>query len=788
VLAVPGLLLLVARDLLLFDPPRVLAWRLLHDTRLQAVPAWLAFLWPRPGGDFDRDPLALLLGALAALLALAYLAAGLAGAGRRVRAAILVTAAALLVVVPTLAFMAMGYATERPYGQDGGVVQLPLAIDRILAGESPYGADYSDSILGKQARVSDFWETRGGNPILHHHAYLPGTHLLMLPFHLTSRAALGAFDPRLVTLLGFGIAAWLAFRVAGGAERGLAAAAIVLVSPLVYWQQIFGANDVLVAALLLGAVALAGSGRVGGSAALLGLACATKQLAWPFAPFLLAHFSGARGLGELWQPPALRRMAQPALVALAVFGAVVLPVVALDPRAFWNDIVVYNVGLPGADNYPLGGTPGFGFANFLIYFGGVQSLRDHVSFTPFYLLLLPLGVLLLRGQLRAGTAAAACVTGSVALLASLYFSRVVHPNYLILAAILLPVGFLAGYRRPFVVAVVPLLLLVLAVEIAEGAVFRTAWEDALQARLPAHLHGLQAALAPRAGPELTQDPLGLLFSATAAGLALVWLSAGVLGAGRRARLALAAVALVALTIVPARTVARVGAATGVPRAQDAWYAHVTPRPALEAWSQSFRRDPPGPLAGSEPRPWLGTTEPRTVTMLALVVTAIVLLVTVPEAMALVLLTPAAVTGLVFGSGDVLCLLAVLAAALLARRGRWLSAGLLVFVVVAGQWLVLRGAGLSPSLGLANLAIYFGAEHGGWALRVLAVLALAVSVALAPRLAARPEPERWAAVAALLLAALWLLPGATAHDLATPLALLGLAAAKSPTFDSPPTHP
>src|SRR6185436_16844007 len=146
-----------------------------------------------------------------------------------------------------------------------------------------------------------------------------------------------------------------------------------------------------------------------------------------------------------WQPPALRRMLPAAALAVAAFTVVVGPVAALDPRAFWGDIVVYNVGLPGGDNYPLGGTPGFGFANFLIYFGGVASLRDHVSFTPFYLLLVPLGLLLLREQLRAGTASAAAVTGSVALLASVYFSRVVHPNYLILAAIMLPVGFLAGY-------------------------------------------------------------------------------------------------------------------------------------------------------------------------------------------------------------------------------------------------------------------------------------------------------------------------------------------------------
>ena len=89
----------------------------------------------------------------------------------------------------------MGAATDRPYGQDGGVVQLPLAIDKILAGESPYGADYSGTILARQARVSSFWDELGGNPILRHHAYLPGTHLVMLPFYLAGRGPLRRLRP-----------------------------------------------------------------------------------------------------------------------------------------------------------------------------------------------------------------------------------------------------------------------------------------------------------------------------------------------------------------------------------------------------------------------------------------------------------------------------------------------------------------------------------------------------------------------------------------------------------------
>src|SRR5262249_10157273 len=149
-------------------------------------------------------------------------------------------------------------------------------------------------------------------------------------------------------------------------------------------------------------------------------------------------------LRELVSPTALARVRAPALAAAAVFAAVVLPVAALDFRAFYGDIVAYNVGLPGADNYPLGGTPGFGVANFLIYFGPVAGLKDYVPFGPFYVLLVPLGVLLLRLQLADGRPGAFLLTGSVALVASVYFSRVAHPNYLVAAATLLPLAALLG--------------------------------------------------------------------------------------------------------------------------------------------------------------------------------------------------------------------------------------------------------------------------------------------------------------------------------------------------------
>ena len=714
---VPGLLLLLARDMALHDPPRVLAWRLTHDPRVAEAAGWLGPLLPAPGGWLDRDPVALLLAALATLLALAYALLAAAGGRPAARAGVIGLGAVLLVALPSAAFIGMGAATDRPYGQDGGVVQLPLAIDRILAGESPYGADYSSTILARQARVSSFWDELGGNPILRHHAYLPGTHLVMLPFHLAGRALFGGFDPRVVTLLFYALVTALAARFPVSVEGRLCASGIAALNPLVYWHQIFGANDLVFVAMVLGAVLLARARRRVDAGLLLGLACATKQLAWPFAPFLLVALSGARSFADLAGAAAWRRLCGPAAAAAAVFVAVVAPVAALDFRAFWGDIVVYNVGLPGGDNYPFGGTPGFGFANYLLYFGRVVDLRDYFPFSVFYALLVPLGFLLLRAQLRDGHPEWALATGSTALVASLYFSRVVHPNYLIPVAVVLPLAVLAR-RRGADVALAPLLLLALAVEVAESAVFRTAWEQAAAADLPARVGGMAAALAPKTGPSLTKDPLGLLFSATAAGFGVLYLALAVCGAPRRLRMAVTAAAATFTIGVPAVVLAGIGSRTGVVRAQDPAVVQAqadggrllagrspysppfeaSPR-GRQAVSESFRIDPPEELLPSRPllppgpsvlaglARAVGVRDMRLVAVFALGVLAAVAAVGFEgrrrrAVLALALLAGPMALGTVLGSPVALSLAALVGAWAAGRQGVGLGVGLLAGAAVA----------------------------------------------------------------------------------------------------------
>jgi hypothetical protein len=831
---VPALLLLIAREIHLHDPLRVLAWRALHEDI--PWPAWIAPLLPTPSGAVDRDPIALALASLAILIAIAYAAAA-PWLGVRGRAALLGLATVVLVVLPTIGLVTMGFATGRPYGQDGGVVQLPLAMDRLLSGASPYGADYSDSMLGKQARVSSFWRDYGGNPILRHHAYLPGTHLLMLPGYGIGRAVFGAFDTRFVTLAAFVATALLAARFVRGGARGLVAAAVVLVNPLVWWHQVFGANDVLVAGLLLASALAADRDRPVWSGALLGLACATKQLAWPYAPFLAVHLMGASSFRDLARRETWARAARPLLAGAAVLVAVVAPVLALDPRAFWGDIVAYNVGLAGGDAYPLGGTPGFGFANILIYAGGVSSLKDHVSFAGFYLLLLPLGLLLLRRQMREREAATALVLGSVALTASLYFSRVVHPNYLVLAAILLPVGCLAR-GRDALLAVAPLSLLAVAVEYAQNEMLRTAWEQAV-----AHgAAGFLGVLSPRAGPHLTVDPLGALVSALIAGVAVLWLASVAVPDRPRVRAALLALGVTCAVVLPAGLFVAVGRATastgGAMRGQDPWLGDVAyadgapvldeghPPRAREAWSSSFRQEPPAALVPAQAPPpgttlfaralsAVGVRDPRPLMIGALALAGWLAAFTHrasrATAAAVVLLSPAVASGLALGAPDALLVAGLLAAFALAVRGRGILSGLAggavsgmqlhampamvlaarartgerryallvlsswVGTVVLGLvaalglgWPWPRRAPDPPSLGLGGLLVYRGAEMSsllqGWMVGLVA----GIAVLLAPA-----RNRAWASAVAML-AGLWLW-GVSASWLGAPIAMLALGA-------------
>jgi hypothetical protein len=833
---VPPLLLLIARELALFDPTRELAWPLFHELRDVARPAWLDAVLPRPAAVLYDDPVALLLALVATALAAAYAAAGLLGAGVRTRARLLALSATLVVALPTLAAIGIGRATGRPYGHDGGVVQLPLALERSLSGRSPYGADYSQSVLGDQSRASVFWQPLGGNPITRHHWYLPGMHLVMAPFFLASRALLGWFDPRVVTLMGYAVAALLAARLFPDGERRLTAAGIVLLHPFVFWPQVFGTNDVLTAVPLLLAAWLARAGRPTAAAVCLGLAASVKQLTWPFVPFLLLYAADVGSAREALRAGAAKRVLGLAAVVSAVFLALVLPLALRDWNAFADDILRYQTGGGGGDQYPLGGTPGFGFANLLIYAGSVTSLSQAYPFSRFALVFVAAGILLVRFQLRERGLAAALVAGSAALLVSLYFSRIPNPNYVTLAALFLPLALVMRPRLGVDSALVPLALLALALEASTHQLLATTWTSgAASLGLPSWL------LPAPAGPRW-RDPLSTGWSGLLAGFAIAYLFAAVCGLGRRGRTALLTMAASVAIGLPLAAVVRAGDAAGARRAQDRFLAEaieaaeapgpgpwaqragVARTPVVEAWAASWRKDPPRELPRTLTSPAafslgrlaraLRLDDPRWLMALAIALSAAVALRAAPPDAGLTLAAalcagPPAVLAVVFGSGAALAVAAATSAWLLGRQrvaarplaglapGVWpvsgvamvpisgivlLAAGFLVWAApllfgYPGELLRLLRTDppLQPSLGLTNLLFYrpdLPLELDPWLRGVAVGLLLVLAWVLHQRGLFERAPA--ASAAALATTALLVGPSATGHAVALPVVLFVLA--------------
>ena len=395
---------LVARDLLVHDPPRVLAWRLLHDERWPRCPAWLAPLLPAPRGASTAIPSRSLLGALAAAAGARLRGArALAGAVARCARRCSACGAPCWSWLPDASrFVAMGVAPGGRTARTAASCSSRSPSTGSSPGESPYGADYSDSMLGKQARVSDFWATHGGNPILRHHAYLPGTHLLMLPFYLARPRGLRRLRPALRDAARATLArAASRARLVRRAARRLAAAAVVLRQPArLLAADLRRQRPARRGAAPAGGVCSAERGRpvLARRAAGPGLRDQAARLAVRAVPARRSS-SGARVVR------ATRRAASPgarcarrSLAAAAVFAAVVLPVAALDSARVLGRHRRLQRRPPRRRQLPARRhARASAFANFLIYFGARRVACATTSRSArFYLLLVPLGLLLLR--------------------------------------------------------------------------------------------------------------------------------------------------------------------------------------------------------------------------------------------------------------------------------------------------------------------------------------------------------------------------------------------------------
>jgi hypothetical protein len=325
-----------------------------------------------------------------------------------------------------------------------GMLQVESAIDRVLSGQQIYGVDWSATPLGSLP-----WDlTPGGNPALHHFAYLPLTVLVGIPFRLVSRMLGLPFDYRtvLVAFVVIGLVAIVA--LPQSPQRRIMLLTAVFISPLITLYLWSGRNDVEFLAMLLVCLAVLSRAHPVGATAALGLGLALKPFAWPAVPLLLLM------LLLRWRRYRDRReLILGGLALLAPPLLTIAPFFLANPAAFIGDVILYTSG-GGPDAYPIAG---YGFGELLYNAHLISHRTDAFPFALFQVAAMaPVLWLVVRAFHRRPTARQWLAGYAWLLLAFCFFARFFNDNYaavvitlfLCLPALDDAIGLAAAGRRP----------------------------------------------------------------------------------------------------------------------------------------------------------------------------------------------------------------------------------------------------------------------------------------------------------------------------------------------------
>jgi hypothetical protein len=325
----------------------------------------------------------------------------------------LVLVVGLLLAAPsTLLQLGLRDSTAPWFFTNDSTYQVELGGELLLDLDNPYGHDYRESGLERfytrDGTVSE--RVREREVALEHFAYFPGAVVSAAVWRLLP----GPFDDyRLLVLfcnLGM-LGAALAFR--GPLTWRLALGAVLVCNPIAVRSAWFGQNDAPSLLLLVLAFALVTRRRFAWAAAALAGAVLLKQFALVAAPFL--------GLMIVKEGGSLKR---PAIAFGGVLAAGILPFLAADPRAFYDDTVRY-----GAGTYRI---VGYGLSAILVRLGIID---DREGAYPFALLALltwvPLTVWLLFLQRRAAQLWLGAAAFAVSILWLMFIGRTFNNYYLV---------------------------------------------------------------------------------------------------------------------------------------------------------------------------------------------------------------------------------------------------------------------------------------------------------------------------------------------------------------------
>ena len=379
------------------------------------------------------DPIGLLLivGAIGALLAYLLVDEFLRHERARywVKLALIWIIVILTVCGPSLKLVLLRQGSgPASYSHDGGVIQTEATIEFLLQGRNPYVENYLSTPMAE-------WGINEFRTALYHYPYLPWTFLFSAPFWLLSKAAIGWYDQRFVYLLLFALMLLLLPGLTRGRQAKLLLVMLIGLNPIMGSDMIYGQNDSFVLAWLVLSLWLwfrwqraGGRGWLWASAAVFGLACASKPTAWFLAPFYLLLIA-AGDPADLWRKPLAwgGRAWRAAWPALAVAVLIIAPFFIWDPGAMIDDVWRWSNGTSDTA-YQIWG---WGVSNLVLALGWVRSRFDYWPFwLPQLLIGLPLLLALLGRQARENTVGRAFWSYGLFLLVFFFVSRFLNENYL----------------------------------------------------------------------------------------------------------------------------------------------------------------------------------------------------------------------------------------------------------------------------------------------------------------------------------------------------------------------
>ncbi len=351
---------------------------------------------------------------------------------------IIILIISLLAIIPCLHRINARH-NGKPYefAHDGGVIQTEEAIKYFISGKNPYHEDYYNTVLDEHYTVYKLDEIK--NSLIHHYTYLPLTFIFPLPFYLVSKGAIGWFDMRFIYILMFIFSLYILTKFTVNNQKKALLLIIFSLDPFLTYFLEEGRNDIFLLFWIILAIFYLKLDRLGTASTFLGLACVSKPTAWFLIPFFIAYILEKNNESKkiIAKTTFLIKQIYPFLFIFLIF---ILPFLIWDFSSFKEDVLNWDA------TYPLGGTPGFGFANLLLYVG--YSKSDYFPFKYLQIIIgLPLLYFLLKKQLKNNTINFMLVNYGILSLALLYFSRFLHDNYIGYVFSILCIGFFLDQKK-----------------------------------------------------------------------------------------------------------------------------------------------------------------------------------------------------------------------------------------------------------------------------------------------------------------------------------------------------